>query len=272
MIGPLVRWHVTRSWLAHDAVITAAVTANAKGSWTEVAASTARDGNGLVVQLYASSGSNRDYLLDLAVGVSGSEQLVVRNLFFSSRNPDQEAMTLSIPRFHIPKGSRLAARLQSSVGSSVVGIAVMAGVGRTVGGPLLQRTRTYGDVESSATSGTSIDPGGSAHADGSLVQLVSSLALDTYALSLFIGNQKNSSRVTGTWLLDLLLGAANDEQPLIDDIFLESHVSPDTVVTSETFWFTDPIPKGSRVTARSRSSITDATDRLFDLVLVAGGL
>ena len=102
-------------------VVTADSTPHTKGSWTQLVASTSAEINCLVVTIVAVALNATDTasLLDIGVGASGSESAVAENIAVGGAG-------VSIPAAHsihfvlpvkIAAGSRIAARLQSLVGS-----------------------------------------------------------------------------------------------------------------------------------------------------------
>jgi hypothetical protein len=100
-------------------------TANTKGSWVPLTASTAVDYVGILVALDGTNQtawSFQNWLVDLAIGASGSELIIVPNFFADA--PGTSATTvntigsvqfLPIP---IPAGTRIAARAQCSTNTA----------------------------------------------------------------------------------------------------------------------------------------------------------
>jgi len=106
--------------------------ASTYGSWTQLTASTPRDYMGLLICVGQNSTDNAAYLastpcyVELAVGGSGSEQLIVPDYGFASSNPpnitSQWCPFLPIP---IPSGTRISARVaqgNTTSGTRVVGV------------------------------------------------------------------------------------------------------------------------------------------------------
>jgi hypothetical protein len=97
--------------------IDAGATAHTKGAWAEITASTARDAKGftLVILNDASSSAAARFLVDVAVGASGSEAVILSNmqtLFEGFQGAQAVVGPIWTP---IPAGSRIAARAQCSV-------------------------------------------------------------------------------------------------------------------------------------------------------------
>jgi hypothetical protein len=98
-------------------------TANTKGSWTEITASTSNR----IAGMFAIVGPNNDvarvsarHLLDIGVGPSGSEVDVVEDLLLVQETTDDCPMPTALGPWScdIPSGSRIAARLQSSTNTA----------------------------------------------------------------------------------------------------------------------------------------------------------
>lgn len=94
--------------------------ANTKGGWTEIVASTSRPLRALSLAIGNQANSARtdaNYLIDLAIGPAGSEQIVVADQYANA----SAAYDLPVPRVTpllpvstIPSGTRLAARILST--------------------------------------------------------------------------------------------------------------------------------------------------------------
>lgn len=88
---------------------------NTKCAWQELTAATTRDYRGLVTQLgmYVGSGSPIA-AFDLAVGASGSEQIVLPDIVFGSDTAELSDVQWEFHPLNIPAGTRLAWRAQTS--------------------------------------------------------------------------------------------------------------------------------------------------------------
>lgn len=245
--------------------ITANASANTKGSYTQLIASTSHDITGIMVNGGDVSNSSVDILLDVAVGAVSSEQVILSNLYFSSGTGSVSYNDPYVFPIFIPAGSRIAVRSQSSTGSEPITINVhLFSHGIKAISPLSIVT-TIGD-DTSDSGGTSIDSGGSANTKGSYTELITSTSHDIYKLVVCIGNQANTQRASYTWLVDIAIGAAASEQIVIPDLQLFCSSSADTIFP-RTFQFDCFIPAGSRIAARSQCSGTNVTDRLVDIIL-----
>lgn len=102
--------------------VSASASTNTKGAWTQMIASTANECAFIMVQggaIIATTGA----LLDIGVGAAGSEVVIVPNILVgaTARSGGQNfaGMGLNIIPIRIPRGSRVAARVQATVGSTL---------------------------------------------------------------------------------------------------------------------------------------------------------
>lgn len=87
-----------------------------KGSYIQITASAARDYVGLGFNMFFNSGSGHGYLIDLAIGGAGSEQIIVPDYAYYSMG-----IILQGPTFfpiQIPQGTRVAMRVSDSNASA----------------------------------------------------------------------------------------------------------------------------------------------------------
>ena len=88
--------------------VTSSVTANTKGSYTQFSSSTPRDYSGL----FCCAAGNTDILMDIAIGGSGSEKVIIPNIPIKTAS---DAFTPFYP-VKILAGTRVAAAIQASTG------------------------------------------------------------------------------------------------------------------------------------------------------------
>lgn len=241
--------------------------ANVKGSYTELIASTAHDAHGIVINLMRTSAGG-DYLVDIAIGGAGSEQIIVADLLRSTLGATFSHQPIFVP-IYIPAGSRISARIQSTTGSATFSMIVTL----VQGGDVMPGSEgicvTYG-AASGDSGGTSIDPGGSANTKGSYSQITASTTRPIHWLIVAIGGQGNAARTSAGWLMDIAIGGGGSEQVIVPNIPLSSHGNTDEMFP-QFIELPVCIPAGSRLAVRAQSGITDATDRLFDVILYGVG-
>ena len=240
--------------------VSAAATANTKGAYTQLVASTGFDYDGLLV-MYAAVSANVSYLLDVAIGAAASEVIIAGDIHTSWQNNIPQWFYIPRP---IPAGTRIAARCQSSTLSSqmrVSAVGVKGGWFAPSGG---------GDVvtlgaNTADSGGTPIDAGATANTFGAWVQLAASTTSDIKGMCCTSGGINNATPTTGQGLLQIGVGAAAAEQPVLELPF-QMGTAGDNYGPLPHLWLPCSIPAGSRVAARWMSTVTDATDRIFDVV------
>ena len=132
--GPLDTNLSATPTLLDGTTVTAAGSAHTKGSWVQLIATTAYDWHGfwLATGSTFTSGTVTSQLLDIGVGGAGSETVLLPNVHSGWRaNTDDTVDMFFVPLF-IPKGSRVAARVQSAIASDTV-LVLIAGQPGTSG-------------------------------------------------------------------------------------------------------------------------------------------
>jgi hypothetical protein len=251
--------------------ITAAASADTKGSYSQIIASTAFDAHAMLLHVGRETGTaGIQFLIDLAVGGAGSEQIIIPNYLFSRGNNESSDAAILLP-ISIPAGSRIAARCQCSTASAVVKITLhlFGGDLWTPGG--LSRVEACGAVTTDS-GGSGIDPGASANTKGAYGPLITSTAFDYKGIFVCIGGNKNS--VIGTLTrgrMDISVGPSSSEQVILPDLQFVAGTAGDAYMPGVYPFFPIAIPAGSRIAVRAQSSNTDATDRIFDVVVYGVG-
>ena len=244
--------------------ITTSGTANTKGSYTEIIASTGFDASAF---LWFTEGkiTSESYLLDLALGAAGSEQVLVADFPSKSRSDTSFELFTSGFELPIPEGSRIAVRGQSVSASSTLDTSIILLGQSFLASSPFGRIATYG-ADGTASKGTAIDPGGTADTKGSWVEITASSDFEIRQLLINFGNNDNFVLIAATWLVDLAVGAAGSEQIVIADMFLGSSAGLD-LPTPPNCIFEAQIPAATRIAMRAQCSITNAADRVFDTIL-----
>ncbi len=243
-------------------IITGSGSANTKGSWTELIASTAFDGSALIVNLRTPT-AGVDMLVDIGIGASGSEVVLIPNAKADNGSGGAVRASQTIWPIAVPAGSRLSARLQATTGSSTCRAQVLLLGQGFAGSTPAARVTDYG-INTADSGGVSIDPGGTANTKGSYAQIVASTTNPIKYLVLGFGNAVNTTRVATGWLVDVAVGAGGSETIVIGDLHVEASASEDTPLPTMFGAFPLSVPTGTRIAVRAACSITDATDRLVD--------
>lgn len=239
--------------------------ANNKGVWKEFVASTAFDSDGIGIS-YGGGTEDKQIILDIGVGASSSEQVIVPDIHWAQG--DRAILGYVVIPIFIPAGTRLAGRCQvSSAGGSIrVGIVLTRG-GFPPSSPLAVVTN-YG-ADAGDSGGEVIDPGGSANTKGSWVEMVASCE-ETRLLHMFIGQRANITTAVAHFLFDIGVGGAGSEKVIVENCHYRSGLDENIGPASRGPLLVS-IPAGSRISVRAQSDITDATDRLMDIVLLGVG-
>lgn len=250
--------------------------ANTKAtSWTTMASYTDHDADGFYIG-FNSAGTQSSFLVDIAYGPSGGGDstltVVLENLCFAGSGgggggSNAATSGLAFIPARIPAGSRIAGRVQCSTGSQTVRVPItIAGGGfySILSQYCREGTNTYVGVNTAASRGTQVDPGGSAGSKGAWAEL-GRLERNVKALVVCV-NQENSAPSSAYFRLDIARGTQRE-------VILPDYAVATAVGTSNTGegltsgMFTHPIfcelQAGDILAARLQSSITDATDRIL---------
>jgi hypothetical protein len=238
--------------------------ANTKSAYSEIDAGIGYGGFPMVSLVV--SDYTEDYLFDIATGAAGSESIILPNLLASCVSQYQYGVLNPIlfPIF-IPKSSRLAFRAQAYGASKWcdVHIAIVPpSAFHAAQG--FAKCIDYG-ANTADSGGTSIDPGSSANTKGSWTELSASTERTIKGVIIALGSQRNTARTNAQWKLDLSFGASNEI--VIYDFFLNCRSEHDHVSPRFSPFIPVTIPAGVALDARVSCSITDATDRLVDIVV-----
>ena len=240
--------------------MTSSATVNTKGAYTQLLASSGFDYDGLLV-MFAVVSTNVRYLIDVAIGAAASEQIIAGDLHASWGNNIPQ--WFYIPR-SIPAGTRVAARSQASTASAQVRMSVVGVKGGFFapqgGGDIVTMGAAAG-----TSGGTAIDSGATANTFGAWVQLTGSTTDDIKALCCTSGGNNNTTPTTGQGLLQIGVGAAAAEVPVLELPF-QMGTTADNYGPLPPFWLPCSIPAGTRVAARFMSTVTDAVDRVMHVV------
>lgn len=243
---------------------------NAKGSWAQLIASTAFDGDLLLIQVSGDTATfiTASMLFDIGIGAAASEQVVVPDVLFATDQWCANGSATMLVPCKVPAGSRIAARgacTDAGTGLRITAHVINIGMGAYYpqGGKIV----SYGSA-SADSGGTSVDPGATANTKGAYAQITASTSEDLRGVVLCMGNQNVSHTTTCNGLLDIAIGGAGSEVIVIPDF----HYGVDT---NAEMWLPifSPlipvcIPSGSRIAARAACSINTASIRLMDVVIM----
>lgn len=230
--------------------LTPAGTANTKGSYTQMLASTSADCRMLRIELFAnpSAANTKSFLVDIATGAAASEAVLVPNLGVQATIQFGLARSVFFIPCRIPAGTRIAARCQCNTGTSpenmFAQVTVYDGDVRQLGGG--------GGVDAigadTATSrGTAITPGNSS-VKSSYVQLTASTSNRYVGLFGVIDMGSPTGGNFNQLLTDVAIGAAASEVIIIPDWWSQSW---DSYIREPSIHYHPiNIPAGTRISAR----------------------
>ncbi len=245
-----------------------AVSANASsdtlGTREVLIASTECDAIGGYIRVTSNSpGSVAQNLINVYIGPSGSEELILEGYTHFHDNSSQLAPIYTIPLpINIPKGSRITVDMQSSVGGHAQSM-IFYYIPETFSG-----RQGFGTIDSfgvdtaSSQSSITINAGSTANTKGDWEQIASTAenvhGYKGFFLSL-VARPNSTSTIVAHKLIDIGIGDNPNEVIILPDIHTYQ-------TDSETYWFDSQffeidIPPGVRIAARAQCSSTSSSAR-----------
>lgn len=244
--------------------VTSSGSTNTKGTYGQFVASSPFACNWVA---YNTIGSNVSvFLFDIATGAAASEVVILPDNLASDGVGTMSTSYDLIP-CAIAISTRIAGRTQASGSSQALGISLQ--IMATGGVPGVTSYVNYGAT--TATSlGTQIDPGASANTKGAYVQLTASTSAVIQVLMGQWSLGTNNAPATYQWNVDIATGAGGAEVVLIPDITIrqQSTAHPGPIPNSRSML--TYIAASTRIAARASCGGNDATDRLLQMLLLAG--
>lgn len=243
-------------------------TANGKGAYVQLIASTGFAYSAFSVQLTGEGGGGQCYLVDIAIGAAGSEQVIVSNILLdTTRAIGMNDINITLP-IAIAAGSRISARCQEPGGAGTrnVGVVLSGRSGGVNYGPAsVGAATTYGAVTAS-TNGTLIDQGASANAWGAWTQMSASTAVYHNMLIAVMGTDQQAANFGGTYLFQIGIGAAASEVAIAQ--FRSSTNTNGTRMQNNSYYTNTQIPPGTRLSMRAQCTLAAASDRHATAILL----
>lgn len=197
--------------------ITPNASANTKGSYSQLIASTSAASVWIMVQAKVNPvGTNtKSWLLDIATGAAASEVVVIPNLCISvAAQFNVQTVTLALP-LKIPAGTRLSARCQSQTGTSPETLVCKAIV---FGGDVTQIIGGNGidslNADTATSLGTAITPGSSG-SESSYVQIIASTSREYRGIFGLIDTQATNDGGVTSVSTDIAIGGSGSESIII---------------------------------------------------------
>lgn len=247
----------------YGTTLTAGGSANAKGTPQELIAATPHDAHWVEVMAGNPNGTN-SYAIDILIDAA-TEAVLIPNLTFRARAAGDGGGRWLFPVF-VPKGSRIAAQVGSSLASQTCLVAVnLFNAGFAGAGGLANTVDCYGTIANSI--GQNLDCGGSANTDVT-IQVTAATVRPHAWLVLTVANTDAVFGGTTKFLVDVCIGAAT-EVAILSDYPLGGAGSADTLRPDQQIHIPAFVPQGSRLTVRARCSSTTDGDR--DLYVTVHG-
>lgn len=249
-------------------------TANTKGSWAEALASTGGDVVEIALMSVGSStsGSNSCTLVDVAVGASGSETIIIADLPLGFTNVAGSGLPpmVRLPA-SIPAGTRIAVRAASQRTSTTIRILLLVNYGQRYGGLAFPASSftTYG-AQSASSNGVEVTPSATANTNGSWVEITSSTTRDHRGFLLLSqgwGGTTGGAITMAVAGLVLELGAgASGSEVVIGSVHVRTSTAEVRQGPYPDWPIWAPLPAGTRLAARCRCSA--ASNPSIDAIVV----
>jgi hypothetical protein len=234
-----------------------------KTSFTQIASSTTRAYESLIVSVGDNSMPAAGQSFDLGVGASGSEQILCPTIYFPQVDPtagDHSTLSVQLP-LAIPSGTRVAIR-NNGGGEPFAGLIGVSGV------PLSEKGFRFAEAMGFSTNiGTVVSPSATGGTYGSWTEITSSTEHNYAAIMACLGG--NDLNIYGEpFQFDIGYGASGSQQPLVAG--LQGDAGESTGILSQNYYgpFACDIPAGTALWART-VSVTSSPPTIvgFDLVL-----
>lgn len=248
--GPIPTGQATTgSSSALSGTITASGSTNTKGSWTQLTAATDADVDELIVAVRDcfTSGQNSSSLMDIGIGGAGSEVVIIANIAVG-----YYGHTNRFPVPVIPKGTRIAARMQSASASRTASLYVVpqGSTGRRrIAGPIV----TIG-ADTATSRGVSVTTPGSNNTKAAWTQITASTAQAFQGLALGVQGGGQTAIPDANALVDIGIGASGSEVVLVGNIPLLINSSELVIHLADLGFWPLRIPQGSRLAVRYQAS------------------
>lgn len=233
-------------------VVTASATTNTKGSYVELIASTAFNASGFWIRALDPSAQG-SFLIDIAIGGAGSEQVIVPNVMFGALAGTELVLGMFIP-INVPVGSRLSARCQSGGASLTLAVEVIL-----LGCGIYPDHNSIGIAEAigantGTSQGTTLTPNATADTYSAWVELIASTAHPIRSLGFTLSTATDGTKGDTMYMTDIAIGGAGSEQVILSKLPSNTFASGDYMIPQTLGPFAINIPAGSRIAARTKAS------------------
>lgn len=247
-------------------------TIHTKGNWAQLIASTARRIDAVtIIGRYNSGGTNdSEGLYDIGLGGAGSEIVLLPNLLFGVRQTAIQAghwVSALIP-IRIPAATRVAVRYQMGAASGRSSQFCLIGHTYSLRRiPAFQRAINYG-ADTATSRGVNVDAGAAANTKGAYTEITAATTTPIKCFFVMVSNALEATRGSGSFLVDIAIGAAASEVVLVSNLFVTGQ-NTEVVGPAMMGPFFADIPSGVRLAARAQCDSATAANRHFDVAILA---
>jgi hypothetical protein len=248
-------------------VTTTSATANTKGSYTQLIASTAFNYQGLWVQGWVSDA--KSCVIDFAVGAAASETIIIPNYFAGQGTINNVNVGGGFFPLAIPAGTRISARSAVSVTGTSFPYCALYGMHGGWLFPEMGRCEMFGNA--AASRGVVVDPGGTANTKGAWTQIAAATSFNWKAMIVRPGFNATLGASHPRYQFDIGVGAGGSEVVLIPDLWWSSDRFGS--ISSDATWgpFLVDIPAGTRISCRVQSNLATVGERELDMAVYGIG-
>ena len=243
--------------------ITAAASANTKGSYADIGAVTSFDYEAVSL-MFGNSSAAADFVFDLSINVGGNRFIIAGDLRHCDVKDGHWAQYHMLP-IHVPAGSQLSIRCASSVLSTTLDILIVGHSSSLFGGPGYSRCIAL--YTPSSSPGINCDPGATNNTK-TRTQITASTPQRVVALMVGSGGGGDASRsAVHRWLFDIEQGGAGSEQVIIPNIYQGCNSTGDLPTQTVLGPFPCDIAAGTRLSCNIQDSNNTSGDRVLDIAL-----
>lgn len=259
----------TSTSVRSNVTLTASGTPHAVGSWTEVVSSLANDVGAVRIMILSNTNSaNTDtsILMNLGIGVGGAEATVLPNLgigWWQLNSIGHRSHEWTFPIF-IPRGSRVAAQIQSVVASKTAQV-------RFEFFPLIEGLRPSDKIvtigaDTATSRGVVLTQPGAINTKSAWTQITAGTTEPFGALGLSVQGGSDNNQSSCSWLLDIGVGSGGNETVVVANVFGFMNSTEWLAIESPTLFSLSNIPAGSRLACRYQVD-TGTTGTSLDVIL-----
>lgn len=245
--------------------MTSGGSANTKGSWTDIGATTSFDYN--AITFCFANGHAAEFMFDFGVSDGSNRWNLISDLHLPFvRQANESYLHITLP-LYVPAGSQLSGRVAASSSSLIAAVNFIGHASGLGGAPGFSKCVTL--FSPSSSRGVAVDAGGSANTKGSWAQIIASTPEDVKAMFAIVGQNGDVSRAaTSSALIDIGVGAGGSEFVLYPDAFVSWGTTADGPINNCGIpVFACDVPAGSRIAGRMQANTITAGDRTIDIAL-----